>query len=274
MINAGNIIGALMEGGLNSAGGARLQNALGPRGLGQDGMGDLLGNILGGGQGGDLGNMLSNALGGGKSGGLDDMLGGVLGGGRSEGLGSAALGGLLGGLFGGGGGMGGAAKGGAMAVLGMLAINALKGYLGDKAVDPAQLSNMQLLAGLREPETSRERQQVEDLGLLTVDAMINAAKADAEVDEQEMQKIIGRLQESDADESELDYLRKALSGPMDTNAIVSRVDDPQVAAQVYTASLFAISVDTDAERIYVNDLAHRLGLPQDVRDEIHAALGL
>ncbi|MES9888590.1 MAG: DUF533 domain-containing protein, partial [Candidatus Sedimenticola sp. 6PFRAG1] len=103
-----------------------------------------------------------------------------------------------------------------------------------------------LLAGLREPETNRERQQVEDLGLLTVDAMINAAKADGEVDEQEMQKIIGRLQESDADESELDYLRKALPGPMDTNAIVSRVDDPQVAAQVYTASLFAISVDTDA----------------------------
>jgi uncharacterized membrane protein YebE (DUF533 family) len=298
MINAGNIIGELMKGGLNSAGGARLENALGPKGLGQSGIGDVLGGLFGGGgqggSGGGLGDMLGKALGGGQQqggglggalgnmfggggqqgGGLGGMLGSVLGGGRSEGLGTAAIGGVLGSLFGGGSGAGGVAKGGAMAVLGMLAVNALKGYMTDKAKDPAQRANMQLMAGLREPENEQEQQQLQDLGMLTIRAMINAAKSDGEIDQDEMSKIVGRLQESGADETEMNYIREMLAAPMETDAIIGEVTDPQVAAQIYTASLLAIQVDTDQEREYIAQLGSRMELPQDALDEIHGMLGM
>ena len=259
MINAGSLIGALMEGGLNSGAGARLQNAMGPKGLGQPGVADLLGNLLGAGQSG---------------GGLGGMLGSVLGGGKSAGLGNAAIGGVLGSIFGGGGGVGGVAKGGAMAVLGMLAVNALKGYMADKSGDPGQQANMQLMAGLREPESETEQQQVQDLAMLIVRAMVNAAKADGQVDRDELDKILGRLQKSGADAADMDFVRQELSAPMDTDAIIAAVTDPQVAAQVYAASLLAISVDTDAERIYIDRLGEGLGLPMEARNQIHSSLGI
>ena len=271
MIDAGSIIGALMEGGLKGGGGAHLKNALGPGGLGNSGMGDILGGLLGGGAGGGLGSLLG---GGGSTGGLGGMLGGLLGGNAGSGVGSAAMGGVLGSLFGGGGGAGGMAKGGAMAVLGMIAVNALKSHLAGNSGGQAQQSNMQLMAGLREPENAQEQEQMQQQGMLIIRAMINAAKADGEVDEQELEKIVGRLQKSGADESDMAYVRELLAAPMDTDAIVAQVNNPQVGAQVYSASLLAISVDTAAEQAYIEELAGKLGLPQDARNEIHRMLGL
>jgi len=286
MIDAGGLLGALMQGGLNSVGGDRLQNALGENGLGGADLGGVLGGILGGGgrQGGgaDLGGMLGSVLGGGQAGGqsgglggLGGMLGSVLGGGSSSAGGGGGLGDVLGGLFGGGGGgAGGAAKGGAMALLGMLAMNALKGYMTDQAADPSRLASAQLMAGLREPENDQEREEVNQVGLLIVRAMINAAKADGSVDREEMGKIAGRLQESGADESALAYVREQLAAPMETADIVAAVKDPQVGAEVYAASLMAIRVDTRAEQEYIASLGDSLGLPRDARDEIHRMLGL
>ena len=238
-----------------------------------------LGNALGGGSssGGGLSDMLGSVLGGNKSGaagGINDILGQVLGGGKAEGAGAAALGGVIGSIFGEGQGIGGAAKGGAMAVLGMLAFNALKKYLGDKMSDPQQASSMQLMAGLREPDNDAEKQAVEDFEQLILKAMINAAKADGQIDASEMEKIVGRLQQDGADDGDLQFIREQLSSPMDTDGIVNAVNDMQAAAQIYAASLLAIKMDTAAEQQYINELAERMGLPQEARDEMHGMLAV
>lgn len=279
MINAGNLIGALMKDGLNNVGAERLQNAFGAEGMAKSGLGDILDSVLGGGQqgGADLGSMLGNALGGNKSGaagGINDILGSVLGGGKAEGAGAAALGGVIGSIFGEGQSIGGAAKGGAMAVLGMLAFNALKKYLGDKMSDPQQASSMQLMAGLREPDNDDEKQAVEDFEQLILKAMINAAKADGQIDASEMEKIVGRLQQDGADDGDLQFIREQLSSPMDTDGIVNAVNNMQAAAQIYAASLLAIKLDTPAEQQYINELAERMGLPQGARDEMHGMLAV
>lgn len=259
MINAGGLIGALIQGGLNSVAEGRLQNA-----LGQGGLGDILNKALGGAQGA-----------GGAAGGIGDVLGNVLGD-KSAGMGNAALGGLIGGLFGGGGGIGGMARGGVMAALGMLAVNALKDYLAQKAAaDPSQAADVQLTAGLRQPETAEEQQRVQDIALLTLKAMINAAKADGQVDAEELERITGRVQEGGAQEEELAFLRQELAAPIDTDAIVNAVGgNLQVAAQVYAASLLAIKMDTPAEQEYMQSLGERLGLEQGTRGEIQKLLGV
>jgi uncharacterized membrane protein YebE (DUF533 family) len=47
-----------------------------------------------------------------------------------------------------------------------------------------------------------------------------------------------------------------------------------MAKQVYTVSLLAIEVDTDAERTYMNTLAQGLGLDETDITDIHRKLGI
>ena len=62
--------------------------------------------------------------------------------------------------------------------------------------------------------------------------------------------------------------------PLDIDALVRGASTPQLAAQVYAASLFAIQVDTLAEQEYLRMLAARLGLERSVVESLHHALGV
>ena len=53
-----------------------------------------------------------------------------------------------------------------------------------------------------------------------------------------------------------------------------QVQAPDLAAQVYAASLLAIEVDTDAERAYLARLAQSLALPPAAIAHIHQTLGV
>ena len=52
----------------------------------------------------------------------------------------------------------------------------------------------------------------------------------------------------------------------------SQVKSPETAKKVYTVSLLAIEVDTDAERAYMNTLAQRIGLTESDIDDIYRTL--
>jgi uncharacterized membrane protein YebE (DUF533 family) len=238
MFDVGQLLGALLQGGVSGGGGKRLENA---------GGGDLLGQILGG------------VLGGGQAPGAN----------AGGGLGS--LGDLAGSLLGGGG--KGALSGGAMALLSSLAMQALQKYSGGGG-GQALSSSMQLMAGLRTPVNEEETRQVQDLTLLTVRAMLNAAKADGQVDEAELQRILGKFDKSGIDPAAREFIREELSKPMDTDGLAAQVSNPQVAAQIYTASLLAIEVDTEAEQRYLRELAAKLNLEAGVVGQIHTMLGV
>ena len=67
----------------------------------------------------------------------------------------------------------------------------------------------------------------------------------------------------------MNYVISKLQGPMETAKIVSAVKGrPELAAQVYSASLMAIDVDTEAERRYLDKLAKAMGLSQSVVNNI------
>jgi uncharacterized membrane protein YebE (DUF533 family) len=109
--------------------------------------------------------------------------------------------------------------------------------------------------------------------LLVLRAMIEAAKADGQIDATERQRILGKIQESGADQEEIAFLQQEMDRPPDPDGLAAEVRDPAVAAQLYAASLLAITVDTPAEQAYLQALAGRLGLEPAVTAQLHQALG-
>ena len=276
-MNTMELLGALMNSGMSRSGGRRIEHSMGSRGMGAPG--GILGQVLSGGGGSAAG-----------SGGLMDMLGkmagslsqGGSGGAVPAGMGSAGSGGgllgnLAGVLFGGGRGSTGSTAGaGGMAVLGGLALEALRRMGGASAatqsldIDDAT----RLLAGLRQPENAQEEQQVMDVATLTVKAMITAAKADGHIDETETERIVGKLKEGGISDEERHFVAEEMRKPMDIDSIARAVPNQQVATQIYTASLLAIEVDTEKERRYLQDLAAALRLDDKAVGYLHSALGV
>ena len=210
-------------------------------------------------------------------GGLAEMAGGFLGQGRdmaarNPGMAAGGIGGLVGSMLGGGR-TSGALGGAAMGVIGMIAMNALRNMgQSSQTAQPAAAAPAQAPA---EP-VSVEDVPVpsEDTQRLLLMAMISAAKADGHIDDTEMNTIVGKLKESGADSEERDWVLRELGRPLDVDVLVSSVPSLEVGAQVYAASILAITADTPQEVAYLDQLSTKLGLQPAVRAYIHQSLGL
>ena len=103
---------------------------------------------------------------------------------------------------------------------------------------------------------------------------MRAAKADGEIDRQEIERISAKLGDAASDQEARAFLVQEMQQPSDIEGITRQVSSPELAVQVYAASLLAIEVDTPAERAYLRDLAGRLGLDASVTSRVHQALGV
>jgi uncharacterized membrane protein YebE (DUF533 family) len=169
-------------------------------------------------------------------------------------------------MGGGGKSVGGALGGGAMALLGAIAFKALQGSGQSKERVPL---------GLREPQTENDQRELEQNSEIVLKAMINAAKSDGQISEEEIQRLSGKLQEAGADAEDQRYLITQMQKPMDTGEIISAAQgSPELAAEIYAASLMAIEVDTEAERTYLTNLAEGLGLTPETTRRIEQMVGL
>ena len=260
-----DILGTLVQQGMAQSGHTRMGNVFGADKQG-GGLGDIIGSLggmLGGGQSG-------GAAGSSGMGGLGGVLGEVLGSlGGSQGGALGNLGALAGAILGGG--QTGqtdrrAVGGGTLAMLASLAIAALR-----KAGQHPET----LPRSLFEPESEEDYAALENDARIIVRAMISAAKADGHIDNAEIKKIIGKLQEDGLTEEEKAFFIEEANKPLDIDEVVSLAGDrPDLAAQIYTASLLAIEVDTPAEQQYMQQLAERLGLDPRVTEHIHQFLGM
>lgn len=104
--------------------------------------------------------------------------------------------------------------------------------------------------------------------------MIAAANADGAIDQEERQRILDKFRDADLSAEEHTFLINELFAPASLEGIVSQISTEAMARQVYTVSLLAITVDTDAERAYLQTLGQRLGLSPADRDSMHRALGI
>jgi len=235
---------------------------------------EILGSIIQSGMTASSNDRLRNSLGGGSrgSGGLLDSRSSMLGGGEQavggrDNLALGGLGALAGALLGGGGrSMGGALGGGLMALLGAMAYKALRGTGAEASEVPI---------GLLEPKTDADRERLEQHAELILKAMINAAKADGQIDQHEVRRIVGKLQEDGIDANEQEYLIMEMQKPMDTQQLIAAARGRRdIAAEIYAASLLAIEVDTPAEKEYLDQLASGMGLTPDVTQQIRGFAGV
>jgi uncharacterized membrane protein YebE (DUF533 family) len=221
-------------------------------------LGSLLGNnATSSGQGGQiLGQLLDSltrggAQSGGAGGGLGDLLGGLTGGVRPQG--SAAPGGsnlssLLGGL--------------AMVALQMFS------QRGAASGQSAFAAPAGAAAGQASP--TMDATQTYQQALAFIKAMINAAKADGQIDAEEQEKIVSRL--GDIGPQEAEFIREEMSKPLNFDFFADITQD--LTPQIYAVSLMAINLDTPAETSYMQQLAQGLGLDPQTVNGIHAKLGL
>ena len=285
-MNLGNILGQILQQGMSNQGRSRLDHA-----VGSGGIGDLLGGLLGGSAsaggsqagGGGLGDLLGGMLGGGGSAGASGGMGGLgdlLGGGaigsspspRPTSPSGGGIGDLLGGLLGGGAGSSSSAapsSGGSagMAILATIAMAALKNWT-DKRREQAAAGGMPGFApdeveAMASPETEQ----------LVLRAMISAAKADGELAEDEIQRIVGKIGADGLSEDERQFIISELRQPLDLAGLVRDVPNAAVAAEVYAASLLAIELDTPAEMAYMRQLAQALQLDGDTVSRLHQITG-
>ena len=110
--------------------------------------------------------------------------------------------------------------------------------------------------------------------LLLIRAMIAAANADYEIDEEERARIEGALAEAELSSEERDFLRAAMETPWNLGQVADAATTPGLAREIYLASLMAIEVDSAAEENYLARLAARMGLDEAAVQEIEGLLEL
>jgi uncharacterized membrane protein YebE (DUF533 family) len=259
----GNILGQFLEQGVPGQRSTQSRIDTSANNLSRSGgLNDILGQIqgaLGGTAGGSTGRTGSMA-------GLAEAAKGFLRKEQAGGMTGAQLGGIgavAGALFGGG--VKGAARGGALAILGTLALSAVRKSQTAKTGSTAGAPQIDHgdLAAVTSPESER----------LALRAMIAAAKADGEIDQAEMDRILGKVADDEVTPEERRFVLDEIRKPLDPADLAREVASPAQAAEVYAASLLAIDVDSEAERAYLRRLAEALKLDEAAVAYLHETTG-
>ncbi|MBB4287121.1 tellurite resistance TerB family protein [Roseospira goensis] len=112
----------------------------------------------------------------------------------------------------------------------------------------------------------------QDLGRVLLQAMIMATKADGHIDADEYRRIFEHLNTLDLEPDAKAFVMDELNRPMDVRALTAAVTGPEVAAEIYAASLLAIDPDGPAERGYLAMLAAQLRLDPALVEHLHASV--
>ncbi len=213
-----------------------LSGAMSKAGLGAGGLGSLLGGAASGGAGG-LGGLLA-------------QLQGQQQGQQGSAAQAGGAGDLLGSLLGGG-----PAQGGAAANTG--GIGALLGSaLGQQS------------PGATAPAATAEQT---DQAAVLIRAMVNAAKSDGVVDEQEQQNIVSKLGDIGPEESA--FIRAEMQAPLDVAGFVRSVPKG-MEQQVYVLSLMTVNLDSKKEADYLDNLAKGFNISEQASNQIHEQLNV
>jgi uncharacterized membrane protein YebE (DUF533 family) len=101
-------------------------------------------------------------------------------------------------------------------------------------------------------------------------AMIAAAKADGHVDDAERERIDSALQRLDDDPHLHRFVAEQLRKPLDPAEVAGMASTPELAAEVYLASLLVADETGYMERAYLDELARQLKLPAGLKESLHA----
>ncbi|MDQ1093774.1 uncharacterized membrane protein YebE (DUF533 family) [Xanthomonas sacchari] len=149
---------------------------------------------------------------------------------------------------------------GGLAALGLMAYRAYGDYrrqqIGPAAPEPQTLDRLPPL-------------EVEQHSQAVLRALVAAAKADGHLDERERSLIEGefaRLHGNDADVQQ--WLHAELEKPLDPAEVARASTTPEMAAEMYLASLLAADEQGFMERSYLDELARQLGIDDALKQRL------
>lgn len=183
----------------------------------------------------------------------------------------AAVGGVLGLLLGNrrGRGLGGAAlKYGSVAALGALAWKAYQEHQarqGAAAPAPAPAAPATAASG---GFAALPAPQLEQHSRAMLKALIAAAKADGHMDERERELVHAELQRSEADAATRLWVEDELRRPVEPAEVAAAASGPEMAAEIYLASLLVVDQTSTMERAYLDALAGELRLAPSLKAEL------
>ncbi len=266
-----NIFDTLTKGGLGAVGDT-LKNALGAPGL--NNMGEKLAGTAqaAGVNAGAAGDKLKGALGGSIPGGIGGLLG------------AGALGGLLGTLLSGKSARkvaAGALVAGGAAAAGALAWKFYQKWSQNAQISeapqaaptqtspggwPTALASAPAEAALPSGPSAEQAAlpQASETGMVLLEAMVFAARADGHIDEQERTDIHAAVQAMFPGQDAAALVDGLMDKPLDPASLAARVPDYEEGCDLYRLSCAIIDVDHFMERSYLDALATALRLtPED-----------
>jgi uncharacterized membrane protein YebE (DUF533 family) len=226
------------------------QNSVTPPGAPKGSSSGSLGDMLSG-AGGPLGSLLGGAGGGGKGALATGALGMLLGSRRGRRMGGKAV------TYGG------------LAALGMLAYKAYGNWQAQQAQQGG--------AGVNQPNPVQTEpktvdrlppEQVEEHSRGILKALVAAAKADGHVDEQERKMIEAELAQLTDDPALQHWLEAELNKPLDPVDVAAAATTPEMASEMYIASVLMVDEEQFMERAYLDELARQLKLDAGLKAEL------
>jgi uncharacterized membrane protein YebE (DUF533 family) len=101
-------------------------------------------------------------------------------------------------------------------------------------------------------------------------AMIAAAKADGHLDERERGLLQAELQRVQADEATHQWAAQAIDKPASAAEVAALAQGPEMAAEIYLASMLVVDESNPAERRYLDELAQGLRLAPSLKADLEA----
>jgi len=117
--------------------------------------------------------------------------------------------------------------------------------------------------------------QAEEHGRAILLAMITAAKADGHVDAREQGLMTEALAKLGGNHSEVhQWLAAELNKPLDPAAVARAATTPEMAAELYIASVLVVNEEHFLERAYLDELARQLHLEPGLKAELEQQVKL
>lgn len=202
-----------------------------------------------------LGNQASKGAGQkpGSSGGLGSLLSGAGGGALAAGAMGLLLGNKTARKYGGK-----ALTYGGLAALGVLAYKAYGNWQARQG------------AGNHEPQTLDRLPpaQAEQHSQAVLRALVAAAKSDGHIDDRERALIEGEFTRLDSDPELKHWLHAELNKPLDPAEVARAAQTPEMAAEMYLASVMMVDQENFMERAYLDELSRQLRLDPALRQEL------
>jgi uncharacterized membrane protein YebE (DUF533 family) len=153
---------------------------------------------------------------------------------------------------------------GGVAAVGMLAYKAYgdwKKQQGGAQSDTQADAAPRTVDALPPPEAEAHSQAI-------LRALVAASKADGHIDAREREAIEGEFERIGAEGELRAWLSAELDKPLDPAEVARAATGPEMAAEMYLASLLAADEQNFMERAYLDELARQLNLDADLKSKL------